>query len=287
MSFRADSGSQPGACAPADKVQLEPEALNTMSVDSDNPNAKTARSLGITGSGVTVGWIADSLDPNNPDFIRPGGQHVFVDFKDFSGFGTSAPTSGAEAFGDASSIAAQGREVYDVSHYSALPLNRPCNIRVEGVAPGASLVGLVAFGASDVAPDSSILEAIDYAITTAHVNVLNESFGINNYPDDGGALDLIAQADDQAVAAGITVVESTGDAGVTNTTGEAATDPNVISTGASTDNQNYIQDGFGGSRFPEVKGWSNDEISSLSSSGFDQRGRTIDVVAPGESDWAL
>lgn len=277
----------PGACAPPGKVQLEPEALKTMSVDSDKTNAKTARSLGIDGSGVTVGWIADSLDPNNLDFIRANGQHVFVDFKDFSGFGTSAPTSGAEAFGDASAIAAQGREVYDVSHYSALPLNRPCNIRVEGVAPGASLVGLVAFGASNVAPDSSILEAIDYAITTAHVNVLNESFGINNYPDDGGSLDLIAQADDQAVAAGITVVESTGDAGVTNTTGEAATDPNVISAGASTDNQNYIQDGYGGSRFPEVKGWINDEISSLSSSGFDQRGRTIDVVAPGESDWAL
>ncbi len=277
----------PGACAPPGQVQLEPEALKTMSVDSQNPNAKTARSLGINGGGVTVGWIADALDPTNPDFIRPNGQSVFVDYKDFSGFGTSAPTSGAEAFGDASAIAAQGREVYDVSHYSALPLNRPCNIRIEGVAPGANLVGLVAFGASDVAPDSSILEAIDYAITTAHVNVLNESFGINNYPDDGGSLDLIAQADDQAVAAGITVVESSGDAGVTNTTGEAATDPNVISAGASTDNQNYIQDGFGGTRFPEVKGWSNDEISSLSSSGFDQRGRTIDVVAPGESDWAL
>jgi hypothetical protein len=277
----------PGACAPPGKVQLEPEALRTMSVDSDNPNAKTARSLGITGSGVTVGFIADAIDPNNPDFIRPNGQHVVVDFKDFSGFGTSAPTSGAEGFGDASAIVAQGREVYDVSHFSALPLNRPCNIRVEGVAPGANLVGLVAFGASNVAPDSSILEAIDYAITTAHVNVLNESFGINNYPDDGGSLDLIAQADDQAVAAGITVVEATGDAGVTNTTGEAATDPNVISAGASTDNQNYIQDGFGGTRFPEVKSWSNDEISSLSSSGFDQNGRTIDVVAPGESDWAL
>jgi hypothetical protein len=277
----------PGACAPAGQVQLEPEALQTMSVDSDDPNARTARSLGINGKGVTVGWIADSLDPSNPDFIRPNGKPVFTDFKDFSGFGTSAPTSGAEAFGDASSIAAQGREVYDVSHYSALALDRPCRIRIEGVAPGADLVGLVAFGASDVAPDSSILEAIDYAITTAHVNVLNESFGINNYPDDGGALDLIAQADDQAVAAGITVVESTGDAGVTNTTGEAATDPNVISVGASTDNRNYIQDGFGGTRFPEVKGWLDDEISSLSSSGFDQRGRTIDVVAPGESDWAL
>ena len=276
----------PGACAPPGKVQLEPEALKTMSVDSDNPNAKTARSLGITGSGVTVGFIADAIDPNNKDFIRPNGQHV-VTLEDFSGFGTSAPTSGAEGFGDASAIAAQGREVYDVSQYSALPLNRPCNIRIEGVAPGANVFGLVAFGASNVAPDSSILEAIDYAITTAHVNVLNESFGINNYPDDGGAMDLIAQADDQAVAAGITVVEATGDAGVTSTTGEAATDPNVISAGASTDNQNYIQDGFGGTRFPEVKSWSNDQVSSLSSGGFDQRGRTIDVVAPGESDWAL
>jgi hypothetical protein len=114
----------PGACLPNGKVQLEPEALQTMSVDSQNPNAKTARSLGITGSGVTVGFIADAIDPNNPDFIRPNGQHV-VDLKDFSGFGTSAPTSGAEGFGDASAIAAQGREVYDVSHYSALPLNRP------------------------------------------------------------------------------------------------------------------------------------------------------------------
>ena len=277
----------PGACAPPGQVQLEPEALKTMSVDSQNPNAKTARSLGITGSGVTVGFIADAIDPNNPDFIRANGQHV-VNLVDFSGFGTAAPTSGAEGFGDASAIAAQGREVYDVSHFSALPLNRPCDIRIEGVAPGVNLIGLVAFGASNVAPDSSILEAIDYAITTAHVNVLNESFGINNYPDDGGSsLDLIAQANDQAVAAGITVVEASGDAGVTSTTGEDATDPNVISAGASTDNQNYIQDGFGGTRFPEVKGWSNDEVSSLSSGGFDQRGRTIDVVAPGESDWAL
>jgi hypothetical protein len=92
-----------------------------MSVDSDNRNAKTARSLGITGRELDRRLAG----PQHPDFIRPNGQHVFVDFKDFSGFGTSAATSGAEAFGDASSIVAQGREVYDVSHYSALALNRP------------------------------------------------------------------------------------------------------------------------------------------------------------------
>ena len=106
----------PGACAPAGKVQLDPQALQTMSVDSDQPGAKTARSLGLTGAGVTVAFIADGLDINNPDFIRANGQHVFVDYKDFSGAGTSAPTAGGEAFLDASSIAAQGRHTYDVSH---------------------------------------------------------------------------------------------------------------------------------------------------------------------------
>ena len=118
------------------QVQLNPQALETIHADSDDPGAKTARSLGFTGAGVTVGFIADGLDTNNPDFIRRQRPDVFVDYKDFSGEGTGAPTGGEEAFGDASSIAAQGREVYNISDYSALPLNRPCNIRIEGVAPG-------------------------------------------------------------------------------------------------------------------------------------------------------
>ncbi len=123
-------------------MQLDPQALETIHADSQDSSEPTARSLGITGAGVKVGFIADGLDINNPDFIRPNGQHVIVDYQDFSGEGTSVPTDGGEAFLDAGSIAAQGNEVYDVSHYSALPLNRPCDIRIEGVAPGASVVAL-------------------------------------------------------------------------------------------------------------------------------------------------
>jgi hypothetical protein len=54
----------PGACAPPGQVQLNPQAIETIHADSQNPGAKTARSLGLTGSGVTVGFIADGLDPN-------------------------------------------------------------------------------------------------------------------------------------------------------------------------------------------------------------------------------
>ncbi len=266
---------------------LEPQALGIIHADATTPNAGTARSLGIDGSGVTVAFIADGLDINDTDFIRADGSHVFVDYKDFSGEGTSVPTGGDEAFLDASSIAAQGRKVYNISHYSALPLNQPCDIRVEGVAPGASLVGLDIFGAEDAGFESSFLQAIDYAVSSDHVNVLNESLGSNYYPDDQASLDLIKMANDAAVAAGTTVTVSSGDAGVTNTIGTPATDPNVISAGASTTYQLPAQIGYGGFQFPGVTGFLNNNISALSSSGFEQDGSTISLVAPGELNWAL
>jgi hypothetical protein len=277
----------PGVCSSnPNKPQLNPEALELIHADSDVPGARTARSLGIDGSGVSVGYIADGLDTNNPDFIRPNGQHVFTDYQDFTGAGTAAPTGGEEAFGDASSIAAQGNQVYNVQKYSSLPLSTPCYIRVEGVAPGASLVGLVAFS-GDSGFNSSILEAINYAVNHDHVNVLNESFGSNDYPTDAASLDLIQQADDEAVAAGTVVTVSTGDAGVTSTIGTPATDPSVISAGATTSYRIDAQDGYGGARFPGVTGYLSDNISSFSSGGFDQAGGTVDLVAPGELGWAL
>jgi hypothetical protein len=266
---------------------LEPQALGAIHADSTDPNAQTARSLGIDGSGVTVAFIADGLDINDTDFIRADGSHVFVDYKDFSGEGTSVPTGGDEAFLDASSIAAQGRKTYDISHYSALPLNRPCDIRVEGVAPGASLVGLDIFGAEDGGFNSSFLQAIDYAVSVDHVNVLNESLGNNFYPDDMASLDLIKATNDAAVAAGTTVTVSSGDAGVTNTIGTPATDPDVISAGASTTYQLPAQIGYAGFQFPGVTGYLNNNISALSSSGFAQDGSTVSLVAPGELNWAL
>ncbi|HLX87403.1 MAG TPA: S8 family serine peptidase, partial [Acidimicrobiales bacterium] len=276
----------PGTCSTdAGKPELAPQALSLINADSSDPTAKTARSLGITGSGVTVAYIADGVDTQNPDFMR-NGKSVFVDYQDFTGTGTSAPTGGGEAFIDSSSIAAQGTQSYNISNYSALPLSTPCYVKVEGVAPGANLVGLVAF-TGESGFNSTILQAIDYAVSVDHVNVLNESFGSNPFPDDSASLDLIKQADDLAVAAGTTVTVSTGDAGVTNTTGSPSDDPNLIGLGATTSYEVDSQLGYGGFQFPGVTGFLNDNISSFSSSGFTQTGSVLSAVAPGELNWVL
>jgi hypothetical protein len=275
----------PGACAPDGKVQLDPEAIENIHAATQSGRGDAAQALGYTGAGVKVAFIADGLDIDNPDFIRANGQHVFVDYQDFSGTGTDAPTDGGEAFLDSSSIAAQGRHVYNVTGY-AEDLNVKCNIRILGVAPGASLVGLNVIGSSDVIFNSVFLEAINYAVTVDHVNVINESFGVNPFPDDA-TLDLVDQANDAAVRAGVTVVVASGDAGPTDTIDSPATDPEVISAGATTTYRAYAQTGLGDITMTGVKGWSDNNISGLSSGGFDQRGATVDVVAPGDLNWAL
>jgi hypothetical protein len=269
------------------KPQLEPEALGLTHTASDDPHAQTARSLGYDGKGVKVAFIADGLDVDQPDFIRADGSHVITDYQDFTGDGINADTSGAEAFGDAGSIAAQGRHVYDISTFvnPAHPLPAGCNIRIEGFAPGVSVVALKVFSNELLtAPTSTIIQAIDYAVNVAHVDVINESFGSNPYPDT--ADDPISQFNHDAVDAGVTVVGDTGDAGIGNTYGTAGSDPWVIGAGATTSEKVYAQQGSYGFQLSNGQ-WTSNQVSALSGAGISQTNKVMDALAPGDLGWSL
>ncbi|MGH7869143.1 MAG: S8 family serine peptidase, partial [Candidatus Dormibacteraceae bacterium] len=236
------------------------------------------------GSGVKVGVIADGLDINNSDLQR-NGKSIVYDYKDFSGYGNDTATNGEEAFLDAGAIAAQGNTTYDLSKFvnRAHPLSAPCNIRIKGVAPGVSLAMFNVIGSSPSFFNSQIVQAIDRAVLVDKVDVLNESFGSNSVPDTTD--DVVAIADQNAVAAGVTVVASSGDDGPTNTIVSPASNPGIIAVGGSTTFRVYRQTTRYGTQL-KPGGWLNNNITALSSAGTTQFGpRTVDVVAPGDRGW--
>ena len=273
-----------GACLPHGKAQLEPEGLSLTGVASSNPKAKTARSLGITGAGETVAYIADGIARNNVNFIRKDGKSAITVYRDFTGDGTHVGSgAGGEAFGDANTIGGQGRHVYNVQNFSLQGLTQKCNIRIEGVAPGANIEALRVFGLNNSTTTSAFLDAINFATVVDPVNVINESFGENGFPDTSA--DAIKMFDDAAVAAGISVVVSSGDSAPTSTIGSPATDPSVISAAATTDLRSYAMSNYGQADM-FAKGWLNNSIAPFSSGGFDAYGNTVDVAAPGDSSFA-
>ena len=278
-------GALPGACAPDGGVQLNPEAVEVIHAVSDDPQAKTARSLGATGAGVTIGDIAGSIDVNTPELIRADGSHVITSYQDFTGEGGAVISEDGESFLDDGMIAAQGNGVYDLADYTAKHLPQPCRIRVEGVAPQVNLTAYKVYAANDYTTTAAFLQSIEYAVYTDHVNVLNEEAGSFPMPDTSA--DLIKTANANAMAAGVVITVPSYDSGLNSTIWSPASQPGVISVGASTTFRSYAQVDEAGVADVGGTGWVSDNISSLSSGGFTEQGRGIDIVAPGDLDWAI
>jgi hypothetical protein len=116
--------------------------------------------------------------------------------------------------------------------------------------------------------------------------VLNESFGYNPFPTIQSQ-DIVEEFNDAAVAAGTTVTVAAGDAGPADTIGSPDTDPNIINVGASNNFRFYAETGTDGYQPPfATKGWISDNISGLSSGGFEESGPTDDLIAPGDTSFA-
>jgi hypothetical protein len=277
----------PSLCGTSGSPQLNPEALSAIHA--------TPTDLGPNnGTGVKVAYMADGIDTTNVDLQRnaayaspgsPTGSPVVTE-KDFTGDGSAAATPGGEAFIDGSSVVAQGNHTYDLSDYMAPqnPLPAGCDIKIVGAAPGASMLGLKVFAEDNATTGANFIEAIDYAARHG-VKVLNQSFGGNDFP--ATAQDSVLQADRAVIAAGVTVVASTGDSGITSTIGTPSSDPKVIAVEASTTFREYEQEMGGGTNVPGNNGqWVNNNVSGLSSGGFTQMvGRTADLLAPGDLNW--
>lgn len=287
-SATASPTTFPG-CGTKAAPTLGPEAL------TETHDTKSL-AMGVTGTGVTVAVLSDGANPTNPDLLRNkkygvAGQQVISRYLDFSGDGTHSPTGGAEAFGDVSTIAAQGNREYNISQYvnpgqaARLPKNG-CWIKILGAAPGATLELLKVIPQQTGFSSAQLLAAVQYAVKSG-AKVINESFGGQNFPDT--SIDVVRDADEAAVAAGVTVVVSSGDAGITSTIGTPASDPGVISVGATTDFRSTAQADSGGFDNPAVGNgkWVNNNIAAFSSAGYTQSGNTVSLVAPGDGDWEL
>jgi hypothetical protein len=263
------------------KPLIEPESRGLMNVNAANKI--------VDGSGIKVGVIFGGVDVNNPDLIRKDGQRVIFDNQDFSGQGPNTASSGL-SMGYVGLIAAQGNQVYDLSKYvnPAHPLPAGCNIKIVGVAPGAS-VAAANFG-DDFANqiyNAEIIQAIQYEVMTDHANVIVEPFGGTAFPNFMN--DPSALADQAAVAAGVVVVAPTGDTGTTSAGNIYSPGgvPGVIGVGASTALQSYRQTDGNGPNAGSA-GWVSNNMSAQSGSGVEEfNPRTLDVVAPGDAAWGL
>jgi hypothetical protein len=246
----------------------EPEAVADVHASDGNPRAPRMANSVATGKGVIIANDGLNEMAGNPNFTRHNGSHVIIDAPSYT-----VDKGNAETYGDASSMAAQGTVTYQYS--KALPFSPVppgCTFYIKGDAPGASLVDLTQIDTPILAL-SKVIAGIDRVVAKVHADVISESFGLNSVPPSSFG-NLLAAADEAAVEAGVTVVESSGDSGASGTVIAASDDPQVIAAGAVDDFRLVaMNDGY-----PR---YVSNQMAALSSGGTAPTGKLVNLVAPG------
>jgi serine protease AprX len=187
---------------------------------------------GYTGSGLGVAVIDSGINDSHPDLWNSAQTHSRVVYhQDFTGTATTN-SSGAQwdLYGHGTHVAGivGGNGYLSSGNYS-------------GVAPAVNLVDLRALNASGVGSDSTVIDAIQEAISlqnTYNIQVINLSLGrgiAESYTQDP-----LCQAVESAWQAGIVVVVAAGNYGRLSVNGSdgygtvtaPGNDPLVITVGA-------------------------------------------------------
>ena len=250
----------------------EPEALADIHASTGNPNSLEMANSIATGSGVIVAIAGMNQLAGNPDFQRPDGEHVVINAPDYT-----VDNGNDESYGDGSVIASQGNVVF--RYADALPnsnISPSCRFTIRGDAPGASLVDSSQIDTppsrnlTEFATTSQLVANVDDAVIEAHADIISESFG----GAEARVPTIVHTANDAAVAAGVTVVVSSGDSGSSGTMNPIASDPDVIAAGA-VDNLRLIAMAHG---YP---GYVSNNMAAISSGGTAVTNKLVDLVAPG------
>jgi hypothetical protein len=254
---------EPGAPA------QEPEAMADIHASTGNPNSPEMANSIATGKGVIVAINGMNRLAGNPDFQRADGSHVVINAPD-----DTADAGNDESYGDASSVASQGNLEFHYAQalpHSNLPAN--CTFTIKGDAPDASLVDSTQIDtppSRNLTLESQLIASVDNAVIVSHADIISESYG----GAEARVPTFAHTANDAAVAAGVTVVVSSGDSGSSGTMNPIASDPNVIASGA-VDNFRLIAMAHG---YP---GYVSNNMAAISSGGTAVTNKLIDLSAPG------
>ncbi|MFC4101419.1 S8 family peptidase [Paenibacillus xanthanilyticus] len=246
-------------CKDVEKVYLDRKRTASLHVATPSIGASQARrSSGLTGKGINIAIVDTGVYPHS-DLTRPTNR--IVAFKDFVN-GRKQPYDdnghGTHLAGDAAGNGWASKGKY------------------AGAAPESGIVGVKVLDAYGDGYDSDIIAGIEWCIANRKrygIRILSLSLGgpaIGSCQDD-----LLCQAVERAVRAGIVVVAAAGNNGPGLGTIESpGNSPSAITVGAVDDRRTITQ--------------ADDRISWYSSRGPAKGGlRKPDLVAPGESITSL